>query len=61
MAANAPVLYRAVLLDGRTDIGVSASGQVVGLIDDIPSCQELIDAHRSGSQRGAGQARGAGR
>lgn len=43
MAANAPVLYRAVLLDGRTDIGVSASGQVVGLIDDIPSCQELIE------------------
>jgi NAD(P)H-dependent flavin oxidoreductase YrpB (nitropropane dioxygenase family) len=43
MAANAPVLYRSVLLDGRTDIGVSASGQVVGLIDDIPSCAELID------------------
>jgi NAD(P)H-dependent flavin oxidoreductase YrpB (nitropropane dioxygenase family) len=43
MAANAPVLYRAVLLDGRTDIGVSASGQVVGLIDDIPSCAELIE------------------
>ena len=43
MAANAPVLYRSVLLEGRTDIGVSASGQVVGLIDDIPSCAELID------------------
>jgi NAD(P)H-dependent flavin oxidoreductase YrpB (nitropropane dioxygenase family) len=43
MAANAPVLYRSVLLDGRTDIGVSASGQVVGLIDDIPGCQELIE------------------
>jgi NAD(P)H-dependent flavin oxidoreductase YrpB (nitropropane dioxygenase family) len=43
MAANAPVLYRSVLLDGRTDIGVSASGQVVGLIDDLPSCRELIE------------------
>jgi NAD(P)H-dependent flavin oxidoreductase YrpB (nitropropane dioxygenase family) len=43
MAANAPVLYRAVLLEGKTDLGVSASGQVVGLIDDIPSCAELID------------------
>jgi NAD(P)H-dependent flavin oxidoreductase YrpB (nitropropane dioxygenase family) len=43
MAANAPVLYRSVLLDGRTDIGVSASGQVVGLIEDIPSCQELVE------------------
>jgi NAD(P)H-dependent flavin oxidoreductase YrpB (nitropropane dioxygenase family) len=43
MAANAPVLYRSVLLDGRTEAGVSASGQVVGLIDDIPGCAELID------------------
>ena len=43
MAANAPVLYRSALLDGRTDIGVSASGQVVGLIDEIPSCAELIE------------------
>lgn len=43
MAANAPVLYRAGLHEGREDIGVTASGQVVGLIDDIPSCTELID------------------
>ncbi|MEZ5077629.1 MAG: nitronate monooxygenase [Solirubrobacterales bacterium] len=43
MAANAPVLYRAGLHEGREDIGVTASGQVVGLIDDIPSCAELID------------------
>jgi NAD(P)H-dependent flavin oxidoreductase YrpB (nitropropane dioxygenase family) len=43
MAANAPVLDRSVLLEGRTDIGVSASGQVVGLIEDIPSCQELME------------------
>jgi NAD(P)H-dependent flavin oxidoreductase YrpB (nitropropane dioxygenase family) len=43
MAANAPVLYRSALLDGRTDFGVMASGQVVGLIDDIPSCRELVE------------------
>jgi NAD(P)H-dependent flavin oxidoreductase YrpB (nitropropane dioxygenase family) len=43
MAANAPVLYRSALLEGRTDIGVMASGQVVGRIDDIPSCSELIE------------------
>jgi NAD(P)H-dependent flavin oxidoreductase YrpB (nitropropane dioxygenase family) len=43
MAANAPVLYRAGLLEGRTDLGVMATGQVVGLIDDLPSCRELID------------------
>ena len=43
MAANAPMLYRAALLDGRTDVGLMATGQVVGLIDDLPSVQELID------------------
>lgn len=43
MAANAPMLYKAGLIDGNTDIGVLATGQVVGMIDDLPSCQELID------------------
>jgi NAD(P)H-dependent flavin oxidoreductase YrpB (nitropropane dioxygenase family) len=43
MAANAPMLYRAALVDGRSDIGIMATGQVVGLIDDLPSCAELIE------------------
>ena len=43
LAANAPMLYRAALLEGRTDVGIMASGQVTGLIDDLPSCAELID------------------
>lgn len=43
LAANAPILYRSGLYEGREDIGVTASGQVVGLIDDIPTCAELID------------------
>lgn len=43
MAANAPMLYRMALLEGRSDVGVMATGQVVGLIDDLPSCAELID------------------
>ena len=42
MTANAPMLYRAGLHEGREDVGVMASGQVVGLIEDIPSCAELI-------------------
>jgi NAD(P)H-dependent flavin oxidoreductase YrpB (nitropropane dioxygenase family) len=42
MAANAPMLYRAGLHDGRLDVGLFASGQVVGLLDDLPSCDELI-------------------
>jgi NAD(P)H-dependent flavin oxidoreductase YrpB (nitropropane dioxygenase family) len=43
MAANAPMLYRSALLEGRTDVGVMATGQVVGLIDDVPSVAVLID------------------
>ncbi|MET8382309.1 nitronate monooxygenase family protein [Streptosporangium canum] len=42
-AANTPMLLRAAMVDGRADLGVMASGQVVGLIDDLPSCAELID------------------
>lgn len=42
MAANAPMLYRSALVDGNAELGVMATGQVVGLIDDIPSCAELI-------------------
>jgi NAD(P)H-dependent flavin oxidoreductase YrpB (nitropropane dioxygenase family) len=43
MAANTPMLLRAGLVDGNTEAGVLASGQVAGIIDDLPSCRELID------------------
>ncbi len=43
MAANTPMLLRAAMVDGRDDLGVMASGQVVGLIDDLPSCAELVE------------------
>jgi NAD(P)H-dependent flavin oxidoreductase YrpB (nitropropane dioxygenase family) len=43
MAANTPMLLKAALVDGRVDSGVMASGQVVGVIDDLPSCAELIE------------------
>ncbi|MEV0095592.1 nitronate monooxygenase [Streptomyces sp. NPDC050738] len=42
LAANTPMLLKASMVDGRTDLGVMASGQVAGLIDDLPSCAELI-------------------
>ena len=42
MAANTPMLLRAGLVQGRTDAGVLASGQVVGALDDLPGCEELI-------------------
>jgi NAD(P)H-dependent flavin oxidoreductase YrpB (nitropropane dioxygenase family) len=43
MAANTPMLLRAAMVDDRPDLGVMSAGQVVGLIDDVPSCAELID------------------
>ena len=43
MAANTPMLLKAAMVDGRPDLGVMAAGQVVGVIDDLPSCAELID------------------
>ncbi|HVS66903.1 MAG TPA: nitronate monooxygenase [Mycobacteriales bacterium] len=43
MAGNTPMLLRAAMVDGRVDLGVMASGQVVGMIEDLPSCAELID------------------
>lgn len=43
MAANSPMLLKAAMVDGRPDLGVMASGQVVGLLEDLPSCAELLD------------------
>jgi NAD(P)H-dependent flavin oxidoreductase YrpB (nitropropane dioxygenase family) len=42
MAANAPVMTKAALVEGRTDVGVLPTGQVVGVIDALPSVAELI-------------------
>jgi len=43
MAANTPMLLRAGLVEGNTHAGVLASGQVVGMLDDLPTCAELIE------------------
>ncbi|MFJ4279831.1 NAD(P)H-dependent flavin oxidoreductase [Streptomyces massasporeus] len=43
LAANTPMLLKSAMVDGRTDLGVMASGQVAGLIDDLPSCAELVE------------------
>lgn len=43
LAANTPMMLKAGLVEGDAAAGVLASGQVVGVIDDLPSCEELID------------------
>jgi nitronate monooxygenase len=43
MAANAPILVRKAMLEGDPVEGVLPSGTVAGVIDDRPSCRELIE------------------
>lgn len=42
MAANAPMIIKKSMVEGRPAEGVLPSGQVAGLIDDLPSCEELL-------------------
>ena len=42
MAANAPMLTRATMVDGQIDVGILPTGQCVGVVDDLPTCDELI-------------------
>ncbi len=43
MAANAPMLTKSALVDGRLDTGVLPTGQVVGVIDRLPTVAEVVD------------------
>ena len=42
MAANAPMIIQNAMVKGDPIDGVLPSGQVAGLIDDLPNCSELI-------------------
>jgi NAD(P)H-dependent flavin oxidoreductase YrpB (nitropropane dioxygenase family) len=42
LAANTPMMLKAGLVDGDVHAGVLAAGQVVGVLDDLPTCEELI-------------------
>ena len=44
MAANAPVMTKAALVEGRTDVGVLPTGQVVGVLDSLPSVADIVDS-----------------
>ena len=43
MSANAPMIIQKAMVDGQPDAGVLPSGQIAGLLSDLPSCAELID------------------
>ena len=42
MAGNAPMIIQKAMVEGKPDEGVLPSGQVAGIIDDLPSCADLI-------------------
>ncbi|MEU1328985.1 nitronate monooxygenase [Streptomyces sp. NPDC005865] len=43
LAANTPMMLKSAMVDGRPELGVMASGQIAGLIADLPSCAELVE------------------
>ncbi len=42
MGANAPMLTRAAMVQGRLDAGILPTGQVAGVIDELPTVAELL-------------------
>lgn len=42
MAANAPMLTKASMVDGRVEAGILPTGQITGVIDEIPTVAELL-------------------
>jgi NAD(P)H-dependent flavin oxidoreductase YrpB (nitropropane dioxygenase family) len=42
MAANAPMLTKASMVDGKVEAGILPTGQVAGVIDEIPTVAELV-------------------
>jgi NAD(P)H-dependent flavin oxidoreductase YrpB (nitropropane dioxygenase family) len=43
MAANAPMMIQEAMVEGRPADGILPSGQVAGLIDDLPTVDALMD------------------
>jgi NAD(P)H-dependent flavin oxidoreductase YrpB (nitropropane dioxygenase family) len=42
LAANAPMMTKAGVVDGRVDAGILPTGQVVGSIDELPTAAEVV-------------------
>lgn len=42
MAANAPMLTRASMVDGKLEVGILPTGQVVGVIEQLPSVAQVL-------------------
>lgn len=44
MSANAPMIIQKAMVDGCPDEGVLPSGQVAGVIDELLSCEDIINS-----------------
>ena len=42
MAANAPMLTKASMVDGKIEAGILPTGQIAGVIDEIPTVAQLL-------------------
>ena len=42
MAANSPAVIQKAMVEGNPDQGAMPSGQVAGIIKEIPSCENLV-------------------
>ncbi len=43
LAAQAPMMTRAAMVDGQLDVGILPTGQVTGVVDEVPTVAELLD------------------
>jgi NAD(P)H-dependent flavin oxidoreductase YrpB (nitropropane dioxygenase family) len=42
LAANAPMLIKATMVDGKPEVGILPTGQVTGVIEELPTVADLL-------------------
>ena len=52
MSANAPMIIQKAMVEGEPESGVLPSGQVAGVIDQLLSCEELINSIVAEAEQG---------
>ena len=53
MAANAPMMTRAGLVEGKPEVGILPTGQVAGLIGALPTVDEVVRGIVNEAEEGA--------
>ena len=44
LAANAPMMTKASVVDGDAEVGILPTGQVTGVIDEIPTVAQVVES-----------------